>query len=177
MHRMIPGDESVSVPSRSKSRCSLRGIITVIRASSCPCVARAPGRDACGAACGADGIFQYRSRGARHRRWPRILNDVLVDRLVRWPVFRVQPIARFAVPGSRAPGRRAEPRRRPPIFITARFRTGSTLLWNIFRHIEGCTAYYEPFNERRWFDAAHSRVARRPDTPSRSPTTGASTMD
>lgn len=40
------------------------------------------------------------------------------------------------------------------VFITARFRTGSTLLWNIFRHIEGCVAYYEPLNERRWFDAA-----------------------
>jgi hypothetical protein len=38
------------------------------------------------------------------------------------------------------------------IFITGRFRSGSTLLWNIFRNIEGCTAYYEPFNERRWFD-------------------------
>jgi hypothetical protein len=38
------------------------------------------------------------------------------------------------------------------IFITARFRSGSTLLWNLFRHVPGCTAYYEPFNERRWFD-------------------------
>jgi hypothetical protein len=38
------------------------------------------------------------------------------------------------------------------IFITARFRSGSTLLWNLFRHIEGCTAFYEPLNERRWFD-------------------------
>jgi hypothetical protein len=38
------------------------------------------------------------------------------------------------------------------IIITARFRTGSTLLWNIFRSIPGFTAYYEPFNERRWFD-------------------------
>jgi hypothetical protein len=38
------------------------------------------------------------------------------------------------------------------VFITGRFRSGSTLLWNIFRHIEGCTAYYEPLNERRWFD-------------------------
>jgi hypothetical protein len=38
------------------------------------------------------------------------------------------------------------------VFITARFRTGSTLLWNIFRNIEGVTSYYEPFNERRWFD-------------------------
>jgi hypothetical protein len=41
-----------------------------------------------------------------------------------------------------------------PIFITARFRTGSTLLWNIFRNTPGCTAYYEPLNERRWFDPA-----------------------
>jgi hypothetical protein len=38
------------------------------------------------------------------------------------------------------------------IFITARFRTGSTLLWNLFRNINGCTSYYEPLNERRWFD-------------------------
>jgi hypothetical protein len=38
------------------------------------------------------------------------------------------------------------------IMITARFRTGSTLLWNLFRHVQGCTAYYEPLNERRWFD-------------------------
>jgi hypothetical protein len=38
------------------------------------------------------------------------------------------------------------------VFITGRFRSGSTLLWNIFRNIEGFNAYYEPFNERRWFD-------------------------
>jgi hypothetical protein len=38
------------------------------------------------------------------------------------------------------------------ILITARFRSGSTLLWNLFRNIPGCTAYYEPLNERRWFD-------------------------
>jgi Sulfotransferase family len=38
------------------------------------------------------------------------------------------------------------------IFITARFRSGSTLLWNLFRHVDGVTAYYEPFNERCWFD-------------------------
>jgi hypothetical protein len=41
-----------------------------------------------------------------------------------------------------------------PIFITARFRSGSTLLWNLFRQLPTCTAYYEPFNERRWFDPA-----------------------
>ena len=38
------------------------------------------------------------------------------------------------------------------IFITGRFRSGSTLLWNLFRHLDGYTAYYEPLNERRWFD-------------------------
>jgi hypothetical protein len=42
--------------------------------------------------------------------------------------------------------------RHPPVFITARFRSGSTLLWNIFRQIPQCRAYYEPLNERRWFD-------------------------
>jgi hypothetical protein len=40
------------------------------------------------------------------------------------------------------------------VIISARFRSGSTLLWNLFRAVAGCTAYYEPFNERRWFDAA-----------------------
>lgn len=38
------------------------------------------------------------------------------------------------------------------VFVTSRFRSGSTFLWNIFRNTEGFTAYYEPFNERRWFD-------------------------
>src|SRR4051812_17456455 len=40
------------------------------------------------------------------------------------------------------------------IFITGRFRSGSTLLWNLFRTMTGFTAYYEPHNERRWFDPA-----------------------
>jgi len=39
-----------------------------------------------------------------------------------------------------------------PVVITGRFRSGSTLLWNIFRQLEGITAFYEPLNERRWFD-------------------------
>ena len=47
----------------------------------------------------------------------------------------------------------------PPVFITARFRTGSTLLWNVFRQVPQCTAFYEPLNERRWFDA-HQRGTR-----------------
>ncbi len=39
-----------------------------------------------------------------------------------------------------------------PLFITARFRSGSTLLWQAFDRLPGFTAYYEPLNERRWFD-------------------------
>jgi hypothetical protein len=45
-------------------------------------------------------------------------------------------------------------RRSDIILITGRFRSGSTLLWNLFRNIPGYTAYYEPLNERRWFDPA-----------------------
>ena len=33
-----------------------------------------------------------------------------------------------------------------PVFITARFRSGSTLLWNLLRHVPGITAYYEPLH-------------------------------
>lgn len=38
-----------------------------------------------------------------------------------------------------------------PLFVSARFRSGSTLLWNMFRNTPGVTAYYEPLNERQWF--------------------------
>lgn len=41
-----------------------------------------------------------------------------------------------------------------PVFVTARFRTGSTLLWQCFNRLNGFEAFYEPFNERQWFDAA-----------------------
>lgn len=36
----------------------------------------------------------------------------------------------------------------PAVFITARFRTGSTMLWNIFRQIPEVVAYYEPLHEK-----------------------------
>ncbi len=38
-----------------------------------------------------------------------------------------------------------------PIFITSRFRSGSTFLWLLFRKLDNITAYYEPLNENRWF--------------------------
>jgi hypothetical protein len=39
-----------------------------------------------------------------------------------------------------------------PIIVSARFRTGSTLVWRLFRELPNMTAYYEPLNERRWFE-------------------------
>ncbi len=38
-----------------------------------------------------------------------------------------------------------------PIFITSRFRSGSTFLWLLFRNLDNITAYYEPLNENKWF--------------------------
>lgn len=38
------------------------------------------------------------------------------------------------------------------IFVTGRFRCGSTALWSAFRNLEQVTAFYEPFNERKFFD-------------------------
>lgn len=55
-----------------------------------------------------------------------------------------QPYAEAAPPASE----------RPVMFVTARFRTGSTFLWRVLNHYQGVTCYYEPFNERRWFDPA-----------------------
>jgi hypothetical protein len=46
------------------------------------------------------------------------------------------------------------PRQRRPLFISGRFRSGSTLLWQLFRSVDSVTSYYEPFNQRRWFDPA-----------------------
>jgi hypothetical protein len=52
-----------------------------------------------------------------------------------------------------APRRTPRPSDRSDVvIITGRFRSGSTLLWNLFRQAGGFTAYYEPFNERCWFD-------------------------
>ena len=34
-----------------------------------------------------------------------------------------------------------------PIFVSARFRTGSTMLWNLFRHVSGLKCYYEPCHD------------------------------
>jgi len=41
-------------------------------------------------------------------------------------------------------GRNDTADRKDIVFISARFRSGSTLLWNIFRNLPGFKAYYEP---------------------------------
>jgi hypothetical protein len=85
----------------------------------------------------------------------RILVESLPGRWVHrseTPDFTSYPPETVYAELGRAAGRRAQSS--SPIFITARFRTGSTLLWNLFRHVDGCTSYYEPLNERRWFDPA-----------------------
>jgi Sulfotransferase family len=73
-------------------------------------------------------------------------NAALSGKLVR-PIYKElgqsQPAAQIA-------------QHREAIIVTGRFRSGTTFLWNIFRHLDGITAYYEPFNERRWFDP-HTR--------------------
>ena len=76
----------------------------------------------------------------------RLLEDTLLD---------VQPVPLNAPPGfslndvPRRPGARSVD---GPIFISSRFRSGSTLLWRFFRESNQFTAYYEPLNPRRWFD-------------------------
>ena len=82
----------------------------------------------------------------------RILVDALPGGRARDgapPNFHFEPPERVYSELGRA---QLQPVKPAPIFITARFRTGSTLLWNVFRHVKGCTSYYEPLNERRWFD-------------------------
>jgi hypothetical protein len=83
--------------------------------------------------------------------------------LLRWrdpaapgaDVLRSQPYLDLG----RAPETPPASRSAGAVIITARFRSGSTLLWNLVRHLDGFTAYYEPFNERRWFDP-HARGSR-----------------
>ena len=45
-----------------------------------------------------------------------------------------------------------------PIFITSRFRSGSTFLWLVFRQLNNITAYYEPLNENKWFLSKKNEV-------------------
>lgn len=82
----------------------------------------------------------------------RILTDNLRGLTVPARLPPPAPLPSFGY-GRLAPDapRRVKP---DPVFITARFRSGSTLLWNLFRHVPSCRSFYEPLNERRWFDSS-----------------------
>lgn len=40
-----------------------------------------------------------------------------------------------------------QPIRQRPVFVSARFRSGSTLLWHLLRQLDGVTAFYEPCHD------------------------------
>lgn len=94
---------------------------------------------------------------------PEAFRERLVRSLVRVPFAHraashlYAPFsARATLPDYREPGcvpqREVQVDPQSPLFISARFRSGSTLLWQCFQRLEGFTAYYEPFNDRKWFD-------------------------
>lgn len=86
----------------------------------------------------------------RHEQVNAELEQLIQRNTPRVPFIKNQPHEYFSV--SQAPAGTCE--RDDIVFITSRFRSGSTLLWNIFRALNNCTSYYEPFNERRWFNQA-----------------------
>jgi len=103
-------------------------------------------------------FFRFLRRTWETDEAKRMAADALRGLLADRPVLTLAPGAISAQPYADLPtlNRAGEPSQRSDVvIITARFRSGSTLLWNLFRHVEGFTAYYEPFNERRWFDPQH----------------------
>jgi hypothetical protein len=103
-------------------------------------------------------FFHFLRRTWETDEGKRMAADALRGLLLERPVLQLAPEAISTQPYSDLPAlNRAEKpfQRNGVVIITARFRSGSTLLWNLFRHVEGFTAYYEPFNERRWFDPRH----------------------
>ena len=88
---------------------------------------------------------------AFNARWREVNRDLIVGQRnhgSRGLTYAPAP-ARYGCAGSGDAARRGG--RAAPLFVSARFRSGSTLLWNMFRQTPGVTAYYEPLNERRWF--------------------------
>jgi len=92
------------------------------------------------------------------------LSDAMLTREVRPAISKIYPIAikkdEFLMrePPYQGLGSMSDAQpiswRDDIVFITGRYRSGSTMLWNIFRQLDGFTSYYEPFNERRWFDSS-----------------------
>lgn len=103
---------------------------------------------------------------AHHHRLERLSARAmgLLRPPVRLPVYHTpdQPPPDRALPENPSPenpsperlstGRAGYDWSMAPVFVTSRFRSGSTLLWQSLDRLQGITAYYEPLNERRWFD-------------------------
>ncbi len=53
-------------------------------------------------------------------------------------------------------------RTRPALFVTGRFRSGSSFLWRLLDELPGVVAYYEPLNPRRWHRSDSSGAVRDP---------------
>jgi len=77
-----------------------------------------------------------------------LINDLVRDASINVPRLENQSNPYTSVGEIQESGARF---RSDIVFVTGRFRSGSTVLWNLFRQIDGCTAFYEPFNERQWF--------------------------
>jgi hypothetical protein len=106
---------------------------------------------------GRDAFFRFLDKLSRHEDARRLLARLLHSLVQERPRITEDDL----LPGARPYADLGEAG--PPggacarsdiIFITGRFRSGTTFLWNVFRSIPGVTAYYEPLNERRWFDPA-----------------------
>ncbi len=86
----------------------------------------------------------------QHQKVQLVLNDTILSANQSLPALQNAPNPYFKVSKL---DNLAE-LRNDPVIISGRFRSGSTLLWNLFRQADGFTSFYEPFNERRWFDSS-----------------------
>ena len=108
-------------------------------------------------------VFHFLRRVGNTSEARVIAHNVLKD-LLSWQPHLIAEIE-YISPSSYPELGQAKSEERPSslrddiVIIVARFRSGSTLLWNIFRHLDGCTAYFEPFHPLRPFDPS-SRAQR-----------------
>jgi hypothetical protein len=102
-----------------------------------------------------DGFFRFLRHVASIDETRQIFSDLLQLQNAMLPPRELSAL-HTAIPPYPELARAREGRRAggrsEVVFVTGRFRSGSTLLWNLFRQVPTVTAYYEPFNERRWFD-------------------------
>src|SRR5579864_2879347 len=83
------------------------------------------------------------STGSRARWSPRPRSEVGPT-----PVERGRRVRRRIVDRAAAASNMKGPEIPSALFITGRFRSGSTLVWNMFRQVPAVAAYYEPLHDR-----------------------------